>query len=254
MIRCKLVETIHPDDTQVGARVGRAVSGETLGLGRAAACKIYLPDPRVRLDHALVRRAEDGFLYLEAAGPVTVNQKIQTSVRLAVGQHISIGPYDFIVEGVDDGPERPDPRLTLSFALRAQALEPGRCHAGHPPRWASTAAGSAGAAGLAAQPGGAGAGRLAGLACVPARGARRHAGGKAGSRDRLDRLAWLAGAGKEAGVHARPATGHLVEPGHGVVCAPGHRPGLPRLPRQAVRAGAGRGLHPLPREHRRTYR
>lgn len=125
MIRCKLVETIRPDDTQIGARVGRAVSGETLGLGRAAACKIYLPDPRVRLDHALVRRAEDGFLYLEAAGPVTVNQKNQTSVRLAVGQHISIGPYDFIVEEVDDGPERPDPRLTLSFALRAQALAPG---------------------------------------------------------------------------------------------------------------------------------
>lgn len=125
MIRCKLVETIRPDDTQVGARVGRAVSGETLGLGRAAACKIYLPDPRVRLDHALIRRAEDGFLYLDAAGPVTVNQKVQTSVRLTVGQHISIGPYDFIVEGVEDGLERPDPRLTLSFALRAQAPQPG---------------------------------------------------------------------------------------------------------------------------------
>ena len=95
MIRCKLVETIHPDDTQVGARVGRAVSGETLSLGRAAACKIYLPDPRVRLEHALIRRAEDGYLYLEASGPVAINQKTQTSARLAVGQKISIGPYDF---------------------------------------------------------------------------------------------------------------------------------------------------------------
>ncbi|MCZ4316787.1 hypothetical protein O4H66_25570 [Comamonadaceae bacterium G21597-S1] len=125
MIRCKLVETTHPDDTQIGARVGRAVSGETLGLGRAAACKIYLPDPRVRLEHAQIRRAEDGHLYLDATGPVTVDQKTQTSVRLAVGQLISVGPYDFIVEAVDDGADRPDPRLTLSFALRAQPVEPG---------------------------------------------------------------------------------------------------------------------------------
>jgi len=125
MIRCKLVQTIRPDDTQIGARVGRAVSGETLGIGRAAACKIYLPDPRVRLEHAVIGRAEDGCLYLEATGPVTVNQKAQTRVRLAVGQHISIGPYDFVVEEVEDGISRPDPRMTLSFALRDQALDPG---------------------------------------------------------------------------------------------------------------------------------
>jgi hypothetical protein len=119
MIRCKLVETIHPDDTQVGARVGRAVSGEMLSLGRAAACKIFLPDPRIRLEHATIRRAEDGALYLEATGPVAIDQRAQTSVRLAVGQKISIGPYDFIVEEVEDGPDKPDPRLTLSFSLRA---------------------------------------------------------------------------------------------------------------------------------------
>lgn len=121
MIRCKLVETIHPDETQIGARVGRAVSGETLSLGRAAACKIFLPDPRIRLEHALIRRAEDGFLYLEATGPMAIDQRTQTHVRLVVGQKITIGPYDFIVEQIEDGPETPDPRLTLSYALRAAA-------------------------------------------------------------------------------------------------------------------------------------
>ena len=119
MIRCKLVETMHPDDTQVGARVGRAVSGETLSLGRAAACKIFLPDPRIRLEHALIRRAEDGALYLEATGPVAIDQRSQTNGRLVVGQKITIGPYDFIVEKIEDGPDTPDPRLTLSYALRA---------------------------------------------------------------------------------------------------------------------------------------
>ena len=59
MIRCKLVEYINPDATQSQARVDRAVAGEVLGLGRAASCKIYLPDPRVRLEHASIHRAED---------------------------------------------------------------------------------------------------------------------------------------------------------------------------------------------------
>jgi len=130
MIRCKLVETIHPDDTQVGARVGRAVSGEMLSLGRAAACKIFLPDPRIRLEHATIRRAEDGALYLDATGPVAIDQRAQTSVRLAVGQKISIGPYDFIVESVEDGADKPDPRLTLSYALRLPA--PGAADAKKP--------------------------------------------------------------------------------------------------------------------------
>lgn len=129
MIRCKLVETVRPDDTQIGARVGRAVSGDTLTLGRAAACKIYLPDPRVRLEHARIRRAEDGWLYLDAAGPVLIDQQPRSSVRLAVGQKISIGPYDFIVETVEDGSERPDPRVTLSFELRAAAQAPAQTQA-----------------------------------------------------------------------------------------------------------------------------
>lgn len=121
MIRCKLVETISPDATQSQARVGRAVSGEVLGLGRAASCKIYLPDPRVRLEHGSIHRAEDGFLYLEAAGPVSVNQRAQTNVRLAEGQKITIGPYDFVVESLEDGPAHAEARLTLSFAQRAVA-------------------------------------------------------------------------------------------------------------------------------------
>lgn len=119
MIRCKLVEFTDPDDTQIGSRVGRAVSGETLSLGRAAACKIYLPDPRIRLEHASIHRAEDGYLYLEAAGPVFVDQRPQTSLRLVIGQKITVGPYDFVVEHVDDGPGLADSGLTLSFVHRA---------------------------------------------------------------------------------------------------------------------------------------
>ncbi len=125
MIRCKLVEYTNPDATQTQARVDRAVSGEVLALGRAASCKIYLPDPRVRLEHASIHRAEDGFLHLDAAGPVFVNQRAQNTVRLAVGQKITIGPYDFVVDSLEDGPGLPGARLTLSFAQRAGA-QPGQ--------------------------------------------------------------------------------------------------------------------------------
>lgn len=140
MIRCKLVEYTNPDATQSVARVDRAVSGETLSLGRAAACKIYLPDPRVRLEHAWIRRAEDGLLYMEAAGPVLFNRHAQTSVRLAVGQKITIGPYDFAVESVDDGPGRAIAQITLSFSQRALAAVPAgqvkaQAHSGITPGW-----------------------------------------------------------------------------------------------------------------------
>ena len=121
MIRCKLVEQIHPDATDLVARVDRAVIGEILSLGRAASCKIYLPDPRVRLEHATIRRSEDGSLYLDAAGPVFVNQRAETTVRLALGQKITIGPYDFVIEAVQDGSAHATAQLTLAYALRDTA-------------------------------------------------------------------------------------------------------------------------------------
>ncbi len=123
MIRCKLVEYVNPDATQTGARVDRAVSGDTLAMGRAAASKIYLPDPRVRMEHARIRRAEDGALYMDALAPVQLNGRPENTVRLAVGQQITVGPYEFIVEQIDDGADPTASRLTLSFALRPQADE-----------------------------------------------------------------------------------------------------------------------------------
>ena len=102
-------------------RVNRSVSGETLSLGRGASCKIYLPDARVRLEHAAIRRTGDGHLQLDADGPLLVNDHLQTSARLATGQKIAIGPYDFVVERIDDGPDQADAQITLSFAQRPLA-------------------------------------------------------------------------------------------------------------------------------------
>jgi len=85
-------------------------------LGRAAACKIYLPDPRVRLEHARMARGEDGYLYLEGVGgSVQVDDEAQDRIRVAEGQRINLGPYEFIVIGVSHGAQRPQIQLTLQF-------------------------------------------------------------------------------------------------------------------------------------------
>lgn len=125
MIRCKLSEQVRADTIDGVRRVGRAVSGKSLSLGRAASSKIYLPDPRVRLDHAAIRRADDGHLHLDAAGPVLVNQRAETSVRLVRGQTISIGPFDFVVEALNDDPSLAEAVLTLAYAVRESATRPG---------------------------------------------------------------------------------------------------------------------------------
>lgn len=124
MIRCKLIERAAVDSADSSARVDRAVTGEVLGMGRAAAARIYLPDPRVRLEHASIHRAEDGFLYIDAAGPVFVNQRAETRVRLAAGQIITLGPYDFEVLLLEDGLGVAVAQLTMAFSQRAAAAVP----------------------------------------------------------------------------------------------------------------------------------
>ena len=125
MIRCKLVEQTADDATPGAGKVGRAVSGETLTIGRAASCKVYLPDPSIRLDHASIYRAEDGGLYLQATGPVFVDRQLQTRVRLAVGQSIALGPYSCRVDSLEDGPAQPSASLTLSYLKQESAAADG---------------------------------------------------------------------------------------------------------------------------------
>lgn len=118
MIRCTIVETTAQGD-ETASRVARATVSETLTLGRAAACKIYLPAPQVRLEHASIRRSEDGYLLLEGTGgAVLVDGQLQDLVRLAQGQVILIGPFEFVVSELTHGPGIPQPLLKLQFNHR----------------------------------------------------------------------------------------------------------------------------------------
>lgn len=115
MIRCTIVETTAQAG-EAASRTARATVSETVTLGRAAACKIYLPDPRVRLEHARMARGEDGYLYLEGVGgSVLVDGLAHDRIRLAVGQRLALGPFEFAVIEVAHGPERPQIQLTLQF-------------------------------------------------------------------------------------------------------------------------------------------
>ncbi len=115
MIRCSIVETTAQGG-ETASRVARATLSETLTLGRAAGCKIYLPAPQVRLEHANIRRAEDGYLLLEGiGGTVLVDGEAQDLVRLAPGQVILIGPFEFVVAALTHGPDCEQQLLKLQF-------------------------------------------------------------------------------------------------------------------------------------------
>lgn len=115
MIRCTIVETTIQDGEAV-SKVSRAIVSDNLTLGRAAACKVYLPAPQVRLEHARIHRAEDGYLQLEGiSGAVQVDGQGVDRVRLALHQVIVIGPFEFEVSDLTHGPDCDQPLLKLQF-------------------------------------------------------------------------------------------------------------------------------------------
>ena len=118
MIRCTIVETTERAG-ETASRIARATVSETLTIGRAAACKVYLPDPRVRLEHANIHRAEDGYVYLAGlGGAVDVDGEPQELIRLTPGQVIAIGPFEFAVASLVHGPDCQQVLLTLNFTHR----------------------------------------------------------------------------------------------------------------------------------------
>ena len=104
MISCLLIHvTRNPQGVVV--REEGVISGETLRIGRGAACDIHLSDHRVSLLHASVGRGEDGVLNIEGLGDATLNIDGFVAQRGALlpGTVIVIGPYTLCVEAVPDG-------------------------------------------------------------------------------------------------------------------------------------------------------
>lgn len=105
--------------TQTRNKKGQTASTEQtlvtdiLRIGRGTDCKLYLPDPRIALHHAVIRSSVDGACYIEAeTGAVSVDGSFERSAKMRENQRILIGPYEMLVL-----PDRPDFDLVLCVEL-----------------------------------------------------------------------------------------------------------------------------------------
>jgi len=104
MISCLLIHVSrNPHGMPVRQEAG--IAGETLEIGRGAACQIHLPDHRVSLLHARIVISQDGTLSIEQVGDVTlkINGHIAQRSPLLFGTRIEIGPYLLLVESAPEG-------------------------------------------------------------------------------------------------------------------------------------------------------
>lgn len=112
MIRCLLTH-ISRNQRGQAIRQEQRIEGDLLNIGRAAECKIHLPDHRVSLHHAVIRHADDGRLYIESAtNPLNINGTVEQSAELAPGMRINVGPYELVVESIRNPEE-----FTLTYEL-----------------------------------------------------------------------------------------------------------------------------------------
>ncbi|MDD2721044.1 MAG: cytochrome c3 family protein [Gallionella sp.] len=104
MISCLLIEvTRNPQGLPL--RRERRVAAEALQLGRDAGCAIHLPDHRVALQHAEVRRTERGALRIAAQGDeaLKINGYLSPTATLQPDVTVEVGPYRIVVEAAPAG-------------------------------------------------------------------------------------------------------------------------------------------------------
>lgn len=113
MISCLLIRVTH-DQRGLPASSKVRIAGESIEIGRGTACQIHLPDPRVGLLHATVRRSEDGALWIRSADDalISINGCAEQVAMLGPGMRIGIGPYLITV-----GPATADVDLSLSVGM-----------------------------------------------------------------------------------------------------------------------------------------
>ncbi|MCX7628286.1 MAG: FHA domain-containing protein [Methylophilaceae bacterium] len=128
MIRCALVH-ISRNKRGQAIRQEQLIEADILSIGRAAECRIHLPDHRVSLHHASIRHSDDGRLYVEGENtPLSIDGTFEQSAELVTGMHFMVGPYQFIAEAID-GPDQ----LTLSYELVQPLTEAETAYANRAP-------------------------------------------------------------------------------------------------------------------------
>lgn len=112
MINCLLIK-ITQNSRGLPVRSYRTLAAEELTFGRGAECTIHLPDPRIAMHHAVIKRRDDGELHLIALnGELEIDSASRQNIELTQGTQVMVGPYQLTVE-----PTPPDVNLSISLAL-----------------------------------------------------------------------------------------------------------------------------------------
>lgn len=112
MINCLLIKVSY-NSRGVLTRSYRTLTAEEITIGRGAECTIHLPDPRLAMHHAVIKRLDDGQIHLMTVnGELEVEGAILQNIALTNGQQVMIGPYQLKVE-----PAPPDVNITVSLLL-----------------------------------------------------------------------------------------------------------------------------------------
>jgi len=112
MIHCLLIK-ITTNSRNLPVRSYHTLTAEELTFGRGAECTVHLPDPRIAMHHAVIKRMNDGQLHLVSInGELEVDEAIQQTIALTQGQQIMIGPYQLTIEAAP-----PDVDIAASLTL-----------------------------------------------------------------------------------------------------------------------------------------
>ncbi len=116
MIRCLIIRKLRNSRGQPVRREA-LITGENIQIGRAAECKVLLPDARVNLHHAMIRHDANGKLYIVGleGEELHVNGTLQQHVECVVGTQVLLGAFLLTVE-----PLQPDCDLVLSIDTAEQ--------------------------------------------------------------------------------------------------------------------------------------
>lgn len=91
-------------------------SAEVLRFGRSTNAEVYLADPRIRYDHAVIHQRHGGFFVeVENLSDLRVNGQPTRSRPVIVGDIISIGPFDVSVVEPPEG---------MDFAIEVELVRP----------------------------------------------------------------------------------------------------------------------------------
>ncbi len=98
------------------ARTEEIIDADAILIGRGTDCKLHLPDPRVALHHATIRKGTAGKCTIETEGSIlTVDGDVERAAVLKPDQRIHLGPY--LIEVLT-------PQQDIDAAITLELIEP----------------------------------------------------------------------------------------------------------------------------------